>query len=325
MADPRLPVSLQAAITELLAASSGGVAQRAGMQSQAYRALRPSAEVVVDNADLAAYVAVRLPATYAAVTAVLDEVARRAPGFAPASLLDAGAGPGTAAWAAVEAFASIAHITLVDHNRRFLDIAGRLAAASAAPALAAAERLRGTLLAPPVGERRFDLVVTSYALTELADHEVVEAALRLWSRCDGVLAIIEPGRTRDYQRLLAIRAALFEAGAAIVAPCPHQRDCPLPEGDWCHFSVRLPRSRAHVRAKGASLGYEDEKFSYLAVARPAMQPRAAAARVIRPPVVRKFEVVLPLCGTAGLERRAVARRDPGFKAARKLDWGEGLD
>lgn len=324
MADPRLPAPLQAAIAELLAAN-GNVARRAGMQSEAYRAMRPSAEVVADGADLAAYVAVRLPATYAAVTAVLDEVGRRAPGFAPNSLLDAGAGPGTAAWAAVEAFGSLAHITLVDHNRQFLDIAGRLAAASSVPALVAAERLRGTLLASPLGERRFDLVVTSYALTELPDDEVIEAALRLWARCDGVLAIVEPGRTRDYQRLMAIRAALFEAGAAIVAPCPHERECPLPEGDWCHFSVRLPRSRAHVQAKGGSLGYEDEKFSYLAVARPAILSRPAAARVIRPSVVRKFEVALPLCGTEGLEQRAVARRDPGFKAARKLDWGDGLD
>ena len=50
-----------------------------------------------------------------------------------------------------------------------------------------------------------------------------------------------------------------------------------------------------------------------------------AARVVRQPVVRKFEVELPLCGTTGLEQRAVARRDPAFKVARKLDWGDGLD
>ena len=324
MADPRLPAPLQAAIAELLAAS-GNVARRAGAQSEAYRASRPSADVVADGADLAAYVAVRLPATYAAIAEVLEEIGRRAPGFAPKSLLDAGTGPGTAAWAATAAFGSLQHITLVDHNRSFLAMAGRLAAASPAPALAAAERLKGTLLAPPPGERRFDLVVTGYALTELPDHEVVDAALRLWKRCDGVLAIIEPGRTRDYQRLMMIRTALFEAGATIVGPCPHERACPLPAGDWCHFSVRLPRSRAHVQAKGASLGYEDEKFSYLAVARPAIAARPVAARVVRQPVVRKFEVELPLCGTTGLEQRAVARRDPAFKVARKLDWGDGLD
>jgi ribosomal protein RSM22 (predicted rRNA methylase) len=59
-----------------------------------------------------AYLAVRMPATFAAVSCVLKAVERRMPDFSPKSLCDLGAGPGTASWAAVEAFSDIADITL---------------------------------------------------------------------------------------------------------------------------------------------------------------------------------------------------------------------
>ena len=54
-------------------------------------------------AQVAAYAAARMPGCYAAVARVLDELRLRLPDFAPASMLDFGAGPGTAIWAAREA------------------------------------------------------------------------------------------------------------------------------------------------------------------------------------------------------------------------------
>jgi ribosomal protein RSM22 (predicted rRNA methylase) len=294
--------------------------------SVAYRAMQPSRQAVASTADIAAYLAARMPATYAAVASVLEEAQARLPGFSPRTVLDAGAGPGTASWAVVEAFDMVTDLTLLDHNAGLLDVAGRLAAHSSAPALARAQRVGGSLTATPLGGRRFDLVVTSYAMTELPDAGVVEAALGLWGECDGALVIIEPGRTRDYQRLMAVRQALTKAGAQMVAPCPHADTCPLPEGDWCHFSVRLPRSRAHMQAKGASLAYEDEKFSYLIVVRPDLATEPAGARVIRQPDVKKFEVVVPLCTGQGLEQRSISKRDAAaFKSAKKLDWGDAVE
>ncbi len=44
-----------------------------------------------------------MPGCYAAVARVLDELRLRLPDFAPRSMLDFGAGPGTAIWAAREA------------------------------------------------------------------------------------------------------------------------------------------------------------------------------------------------------------------------------
>ena len=324
--DVRLPEALRAAIEALQAGSGRAVSRHAAELSAAYRAMQPSQQAVTGAADIAAYLAARMPATYAAVARVLDEALARLPGFSPQTALDAGAGPGTASWAVVEAFGGVTGLTLLDHNAGFLDIARSLAAHSGSTALVNAERIRGSLVAPALDGRHFDLVVTSYALTELPDASIVEAALGLWERCDGALIIVEPGRTRDYQRLMAVRQALLGDGAQMVAPCPHADACPLPKGDWCHFSVRLPRSRAHKQAKGASLAYEDEKFSYLIVARPGLAIEAAEARVIRQPEVKKFEVALALCTTEGLEQRPVAKRDAAaFKLAKKLDWGDVVE
>src|ERR1700754_4322720 len=103
MTDTRLPEALRTAIEEV-AGRPAGIAGRAAELSSAYRQMQGSAAAVTDRADIAAYLLTRMPATYAAVTRVLDEVLGRVSGFEPRSLLDAGAGPGTAAWAAAEAF-----------------------------------------------------------------------------------------------------------------------------------------------------------------------------------------------------------------------------
>jgi ribosomal protein RSM22 (predicted rRNA methylase) len=320
--DVRLPAALQAALE---AVARPEARRRAGELSAAYRALQPSHAAVADSGTAAAYATARMPATYAAIVAVLKSALAGLSDFEPRSLLDAGAGPGTASWAAGETFPSLAAITLLDPNRALLALAARLLAASPRSSLAGAERFAGAIGDRALLTRRFDLVVAGYCLTELPDERIRAAALALWAACGGAFVIVEPGRPRDYGRLMAVREALFTAGARMVAPCPHERPCPLPDGDWCHFGVRLPRRRAHLHAKGGSLGYEDEKFSYLVVARPEVAACPVAARVIKPPVVRKFEAALPLCAARGLETRVLARRDPmAFKAARKFAWGDGV-
>lgn len=311
-----LPADLGAAVRRL-AEGRRGLGDSSQRISAHYRQRGASRQVIGGADDAIAYALSRMPATYAAVSAVLDEVQARAPAFAPRTLLDAGTGPGTAAWAVAEAFDGIAP-TLLDHNRSFLELAGTLAEGTP---LAGAELLEADLGRLQLATR-YDLVTCAYALTELADAEMLAAAERLWRHSDGVLAIIEPGRPRDYQRLMAVRRRLIELEGRVLAPCPHERACPLLDPDWCHFSVRLSRSRDHMRMKGGTLGYEDEKYSYLVMARPGIGA-PAAGRVLRRPEENKFSVTLALCGADGLETRAMPSRDkPAFKAAKKLDWGD---
>lgn len=310
-----LPAAL-AAIIRKLAEGHAGLADRSGRISEHYRRAGASRAVVGAEADAIAYALSRMPATYAAVSRVLEELQERAPDFAPATLLDAGAGPGTAAWAASESFGGLGK-TLFDHNTEFIALARSIAAELAD----GAELLRDDLGSLALG-RSFDLVTCAYALTELDDAALPDAADRLWRHTDGVLAIVEPGRPRDYERLMSVRDRLVGQGACVLAPCPHERACPLVAPDWCHFSVRLNRSRDHMRMKGGTLGYEDEKFSYLLLARPGIGTRAGG-RVLRRPEENKFSVTLAVCAAEGLESRVIASRDKAaFKAAKKLDWGD---
>ncbi len=279
---PDLPPALRLAADRLLeGVARKGLAERAGRISQAYRAGRTSAGVVADAADATAYVLARLPATYAADLRAFVETAVIAPDFAPRSLLDAGAGPGGAGWAALEAWPGIAEATLLDSNRAFLEMAQTLAAEAPA-ALRDAARIRGDLTRPDAWPAA-DLVVASYALAEIAPANLATTVAALWASTLGVLALVEPGTPDGWGRILAARDQLIAAGAEVLAPCPHAAACPLDAPDWCHFSRRLPRSRDHRLAKGAEVPFEDEKFIYLAVARPGVAGAERTPRVLAPP------------------------------------------
>jgi ribosomal protein RSM22 (predicted rRNA methylase) len=72
--------------------------------------------------------------------------------------------------------------------------------------------------------------------------------------------------------------------------------------------------------KGADLGYEDEKFSYIAVTREQVAP--APARIIRRPVQMPGLIQLEVCTPGGTETVKVTKRDrEAFRAARRSMWG----
>ncbi|MGZ6013828.1 MAG: small ribosomal subunit Rsm22 family protein [Caulobacteraceae bacterium] len=320
---PDLPAPLRAALDRALeGVPRRGLAERAARTSEAYRAGRPSSGVIREADDALAYALTRLPATYAACATVLAEAARMAPGFAPKTLLDAGAGTGAASWAASEVWPVLEAITWLDASVPFLTLASQLAAEGPA-ALQAAEAHRGDLtVAGPWPSA--DLVAASYALAEISPDRQVSACDELWKATAGLLAIVEPGTPAGYARILAARDRLLGLGATLLAPCPHQAACPLVGEDWCHFSVRLSRSRDHRLAKAAEVPFEDERFSYLIAARPEVAASPCAPRVLAPPRTAKAGIALKLCGLDGrVEQRLVGKRDKAaYALARRLDWGD---
>ncbi|WP_309644094.1 small ribosomal subunit Rsm22 family protein [Phenylobacterium sp.] len=320
---PDLPPALRQAADRLLdGVSRKGLAEQSARISAQYRSGKGSAAVVGSAADATAYVLTRLPATYAAGAHVLAEAARIAPDFAPKTLFDAGAGPGGASWAALETWPGIAAAALLDSNAAFLDMARTLAASGPA-ALRDAQRLRGDLTAPKDWPAA-DLVIASYALAEIAPARQAETLAALWASTLGLLVLIEPGTPDGYGRVLTARDRLIEAGAAILAPCPHHAACPLVAPDWCHFVQRLPRSRDHRLAKGGEAPFEDETFIYLVASRSGVGRREA--RILAPPHAAKPGITLKLCTLEGaVEPRFVARRDkPAYAVARRLGWGDVL-
>src|SRR5579859_589815 len=116
MTAPSLPPDLSAALdAKLEGLSRQDAAARAALISKTYRD-GGSSITIKSEADALAYALVRMPATYAAVSACLNALLEVKPDFLPVSLLDVGAGPGTASWAAAETFASLQSFALLDIN-----------------------------------------------------------------------------------------------------------------------------------------------------------------------------------------------------------------
>src|SRR3979490_1010587 len=131
MTAPDLPAELKAALdARLQGLSRNDTAERAALISQTYRDGGGSG-AITSEADALAYALARMPATYAALTASLNALREINPGFAPESLLDVGAGPGTATWAAAEAFSSLQSFALLDANSALRALALELAAGNA--------------------------------------------------------------------------------------------------------------------------------------------------------------------------------------------------
>jgi ribosomal protein RSM22 (predicted rRNA methylase) len=319
----RLPPALRDALAARLeAADRSAVARATEDLSRRYREGGGGAPVARSEADVLAYAAYRLPATFAAASAALAAVREVRPAWTPRSLLDLGAGPGAGAWAAAELWPSLEQVTAVEAVPRMVELGRALAAEAPHPALRTAGWLEDDLArAGPFA--RHDLVLLSYAAGELPARSLRHVLDHAWDAAGDAVLVVEPGTPRGYRLVLEARSQLLAAGGTTAAPCPHDHPCPLVGSDWCHFSVRLERGAEHRAAKGVTLGFEDEKYSYAAVAR---EPGARVeSRILRQPRIRGGHVRLELCTPEGIRSAVVARREGElYRRARKAAWGDGF-
>ncbi|WP_062647757.1 small ribosomal subunit Rsm22 family protein [Streptomyces maremycinicus] len=313
--------TLRGALTDLL---DGLPPKQAGQAVErliaSYRGATPTdAPILRDRADVAAYAAYRMPATFEAVRSALEAFADAVPQWSPAGHVDIGGGTGAATWAVSSTWEGTRPVTVLDWAEPALALGWEIAAAN--PALRGARWQRARIgtaldLAPT------DLVTVSYVLNELAapDRAVLVDAAASAARA---VVIVEPGTPDGYARVIEARDRLIAAGFEIAAPCPHSAACPIVPGtDWCHFSARVSRSSLHRQVKGGSLPYEDEKFSYVAAARFPVSP--ASSRVVRRPQIRKGQVLLDLCEAEERLSRTTVTKKHGelYRAARDADWGD---
>jgi ribosomal protein RSM22 (predicted rRNA methylase) len=318
---PDLPSDLRATLDRLATGvSRKDLAARAAAQSQNYRAGGGSQDIRSRD-DALAYAFARMPATYAAAIAVFNAL-REVCDFAPRSLLDVGAGPSTVAFAAMQAFPSLADIRLVEANAEMRALGAALRAESEQPALRGASYI--ALPKRDMDVPTADLVTASYVAGEIAPAGRTAFARMLWAATAQALVVIEPGTPAGYARIIEMRSLLIAEGAHVAAPCPHDAACPLTTPDWCHFAQRLPRSRDHLQVKGVAVPFEDEKFSYVALVR--IPARRVDARVLAPPVVTKGAVAAKLCTADGIAHDIVARRDAAtYRRHKSWRWGEAVN
>mmetsp|Transcript_833 Transcript_833/g.1300 ORF Transcript_833/g.1300 Transcript_833/m.1300 type:complete len:973 (-) Transcript_833:48-2966(-) len=241
-----------------------------------------------------AYTVFRTPSLYSVSKRVLHELVMRYPSYKPTSFLDFGTGSGTFIRVLSEHFneEKPTSIIAVEPHTEFINIAKHL-------------------LEPlnlPIVWRRFlskthrqSLTSAIYTLNEIVDvGERKKAIKRLWDMTDDVMVILEPGTPLGSQIVQEVRNyVLFEYNekaskenqATILAPCPHDMNCPMANSPyWCHFKQRHARPNYYRSIKKKSLSkdvrldFEHEPYSYLIVARKSFvnahkPPRQASDKV----------------------------------------------
>ncbi len=321
-----LPSNLQLAIdTELAGMSQNVLADAVEGLSKRYREPRAQRQFMAANVDRSAYIACRMPATYAVVCRVFSEIKVLMPEFNPTSILDLGSGPGTALWAALDAFHNLERLTALEGDAQLIELGKRLIKLSEEPQLNQVEwkqqdlyQLKECFIS--------DVIIASYALGELNEQAQLQILSSAWQAAGKALVLIEPGTPLGFKRILSWRNWLLESGAKILAPCPHAKACPMSGSDWCHFSQRLSRTSLHRQLKGASLGHEDEKYSYIVAVKSEItnNPDSKYGRILRHPQKHSGHLDLTLCTIEGnLEKKIISKRDGDlYKRAKKLEWGD---
>jgi ribosomal protein RSM22 (predicted rRNA methylase) len=271
--------------------------------------------------DAAAYAVVRAPATYAAARSVMRDVASRADAFIPRSVVDLGAGTGAATGAALTVWPSIERADLYERSAEMI-AAGSRVEGSRVEASRRVERAwhREDIAHAPFGSA--DVVCAVYSLGELGARDRDSVVRRAWEATAGVFVVIEPGTPAGFANILGVRDALIDAGAELIAPCPHMGACPMPDGKWCHFPVRLERSSEHRRVKDVDLPYEDERFSYVAFRR--VGGSRVGGRVVGRPRHARRRVDLEVCASDGLRTVTVPKSSDRYREAKSARWGSSF-
>ena len=351
----QLPAQLKSALDKILQTTNTSNLEKASSRlTKRYRDEVVDGKMHIDNKNAAlGYVAARFPATYAAVFSALQQVQNILPSFSPSSQLDVGAGPGTAVFAAAKLFPALKNATLVEQSSDIIAIGKALfSKCSTMPAACpdlfceeggsfekgegekAGEASKRKIISNwqqadilsfvPDTLPHADLVTASYLLDELDEKNRTALVDRLWGKTGGILLLVEPGTPAGFKRLNAARDRLISVGAHIVAPCPHELACPIVPPDWCHFSVRVERSRTHRLAKQAVVPFEDEKFCYLALSH--NKPDVQYCRILSRPLRSSGKISCYLCTPAGRKEAATSTRKDkkNYAVMRRSDWGDSL-
>lgn len=274
--------------------------------------------LMTSDLERLSYLVTRMPATYSVIQHVLAQVNLILPNLNITNMLDLGSGPGTAFFAALNTLEGLQKAHLIEKDLGLIRLGKQLQEVTLNTCQVEWQEGDITHLS---NLKQYDLVTLSYAMNELETSDQQAIIEKAFAAANKVLIIIEPGTMDGFRLIRDARAHLINLGGSVVAPCPHNMKCPMPENDWCHFSERVSRTSYHRQLKGGTLGHEDEKFSYVAVCKSSLH--LEGSRIIRHPEKHSGHLSLNLCTKDGLINKTVSKKDGEiYKQAKKLDWGD---
>ena len=314
-----IPDELKIAIEELLKKNKANkIIEDAQIISNRYRNNDGKGKrLLTEPNEVISYAISRMPATYAAVYTAAQQTIENYDEKLQ-TLFDIGAGTGSATWA-INELNSMESIKCFERESSMINIGKQLMKNTE---LNIVNWQQFDILKDEIMEKA-DIVITSYMINELPEDEKENVIEKLWKATNKLLIIIEPGTPEGFKNIIKARNKLLKDGGYIVAPCSHQGECPIPKDDWCAFYARVARSSVHRHAKNGALGYEDEKFSYIAFSK--IPVKNNGNRILRHPQIYKGYVNVKLCTQDGIKEKTYAKKDGEiYKKVRKLDAGEKI-
>lgn len=239
----------------------------------------------------------------------LNQAAAFLPRKGPVRILDIGAGPGTTAFAASHFFGSRPiEIFAVEQNRSISRDAAQIF-----QRFRASENHHLTLKNIPftertqIREKQFHLAVASNVLNELQMHQHFPLVKNILRHAELFLSI-EPATQKSTRQMMRLRdRVVFEKSAFLLAPCPHQKNCPMlshNSRDWCHFYIDwkcpeiLRQLERFTRNK-----HDYVKMCYFIYGRTSPAFPEKNSRTVSSPIKSRGKKEYVLCGADGKLRK----------------------
>ena len=255
------------------------------------------------------YAVYRLPATYSAFGEALKHTLELYKENID-SVIDVGAGSGSASIAVSHLLPNIKNYILLERNKYMMEIGKTLHNFDYINYDLSKDNL----------DIKADLVISNYVLNELDINSRINAINKMWNMTNKMMLIVEPGTPEGFSLIREIRDYLISIGAYVIAPCTHMGVC---LNTWCHFSTRVSRSKLHKDLKGGDAPYEDEKYCYIAFSKSVITP--CKNRILRHPQINPGFVELEVCSKDGFKKIKYSKKDKElFKRARKSDAGDQI-
>ena len=255
------------------------------------------------------YAVYRLPATYSAFGEALKHTLELYKENID-SVIDVGAGSGSASIAVSHLLPNIKNYILLERNKYMMEIGKTLHNFDYINYDLSKDNL----------DIKADLVISNYVLNELDINSRINAINKMWNMTNKMMLIVEPGTPEGFSLIREIRDYLISIGAYVIAPCTHMGVC---LNTWCHFSTRVSRSKLHKDLKGGDAPYEDEKYCYIAFSKSVITP--CKNRILRHPQINPGFVELEVCSKDGFKKIKYSKKDKElFKKARKSDAGDQI-
>lgn len=268
--------------------------------------------------DTISYSVIRMPATYSAIKTCLEKV-KEVYDEKIESLLDIGSGTGAGEWAATECY-EIKNITCLERDAGMRNLSKKYFEYN--ENLKNINFIEADILKEKLKVKK-DLCILSYMINELDKKDRMTVIDKVLEATEKVLLIVEPGTPEGFENIKEIRDYAYSKGYSIIAPCTgFCGRCDIPENDWCASSVRVQRTRIHKYLKDAEVGYEDEKFSYIAISKNKIE-KISKRRILRHPKIENGRILVKTCTMGEIKEEIITKKNKEeFKNLKKKNVGD---